>query len=170
MTRVAAGDDGAFEELVRRTKGLVAGVIYRTIGHPRETDDLAQEVFLRIWEARGRWRPEARVVTWIGTITARLCLNEREKLARRRGESPAGEAAAPESSRPGADESEAVRAALSSLSDTQRMAIALRYFGELSDRETAEALGLSLSAAQALLFRARRKLIEVLPQEVDSSQ
>ena len=161
MARVASGDEAAFEELVRRTKALVAGIIHRYVGHGRETEDLAQEVYLRVWEARARWEPTARFSTWIGTIAARLCLNEREKL-RRRETSALPDVPATAEERVGEDESAAVRAAVLSLPDAQRMAVVLRYFGGMSDREAAEAMGQSLSALQALLFRARQKLVEVL--------
>jgi RNA polymerase sigma-70 factor (ECF subfamily) len=168
MARVAAGDERAFAELIGRTKALVTSVIGRYIGHARETEDLAQEVYLRVWEARGRYLPTARFSTWIGTIAARLCLNEREKLKRRETQE-LPEIAAP-GAEPGAEESDVVRRAVLDLPDAQRMAIVLRYFGEMSDRETAEALGLTLSAAQALLFRARRRLIDVLPVESESAR
>jgi RNA polymerase sigma-70 factor (ECF subfamily) len=166
MKRVALGDEVAFAELVRRTKPLVAGVIYRFVGHARETEDLAQEVYLRVWEARRRYEPSARFTTWIGTITARLCMNEREKLSRRQT-LPYPPMLAPTTIKLSLDDAEAVRDALLALTDAQRMAVVLRYFGDLSDRGTAEALGVSLSAAQALLFRARQKLIDLLPERVD---
>jgi RNA polymerase sigma-70 factor (ECF subfamily) len=161
MLRAAAGDELAFGELVRRTQPLVAGIVYRYLGHARETEDLVQEVYLRAWEARARYRPDARFSTWIGTIAARLCLNERDKLRRRETAELAGTpAAAPDG--PDRADSEAVRKAVLSLPDAQRMAVVLRYYGGLSDREAAEAMGQSLSALQALLFRARQKLIELL--------
>jgi RNA polymerase sigma-70 factor (ECF subfamily) len=163
MRRAAAGDAAAFGELVRATKALVAGMIFRYLGHQRETEDLAQEVYLRAWSARARWRPEARVTTWLATIAANLCLNVRPKLARREG-SPLADVAAEERETPDPEEAQRVRQAVMSLPDDQRLAIALKYFGERTDREVAEAMSLTLSAAQALLFRARRKLIEILPR------
>lgn len=165
MIRVAAGDERAFEELIRRTKALVAGIIYRYVGHARETEDLAQEVYLRVWETRARYAATARFSTWIGTIAARLCLNEREKLRRRETSELPAAAPAPAPAGLGSEESVAVRRAVLELQDAQRMAVALRYFGGLSDRETAEAMDLSLSAAQALLFRARQKLLAILTPE-----
>lgn len=161
MRRTAAGDAAAFGELMKGTKALVAGIIYRFLGHARETEDLAQEVYLRAWSARGRWQPTARVTTWLATIASRLCLNERQKLARRQT-LPEQEVAAPADERLGTEEAQRVRQAVLALPDDQRLAIALKYFGERADREVAEAMELSLSAAQALLFRARRKLVELL--------
>jgi RNA polymerase sigma-70 factor (ECF subfamily) len=160
MARTAAGDESAFEELVRRTKALVAGIIHRYVGHGRETEDLSQEVYLRVWQARARWEPSARFSTWIGTIAARLCLNEREKL-RRRETSELAETAAP-AAEPAGEEEARVRAAVLELPDAQRMAVVLRYFGGMSDREAAEAMGQSIPAVQALLFRARQKLLDRL--------
>ncbi|KAF0241676.1 MAG: RNA polymerase sigma-70 factor ECF [Planctomycetota bacterium] len=162
MRRVAGGDEAAFAEVIAGTRTLVAGIIHRFLGHARETEDLAQEVYLRAWLARQRWQPTARVTTWLATIASRLCLNERPKLARRRT-LPEQDVAAEVDDRLGEDEAQRVRQAVLSLPDDQRMAVALKYFGERTDREVAEALELSLSAAQALLFRARKKLIDLLP-------
>lgn len=164
MKRVALGDRTAFEELVGRAKGLVAGVVYRFLGHARETEDLAQEVWIRVWNARATWKPSARFSTWIGTIAARICLNEREKLARRKTVG-LEEVPAPEAMGLAGDEARRVRQAVLELPPDQRMAVVLRYFGGQSDRETAEALGVSLSAAQSLLYRARQKLVVVLEGE-----
>ena len=164
MKRVANGDRAAFAELVGRAKGLVAGVIYRFLGHRRETEDLAQEVWIRVWNARAAWKPSARFSTWVGTIAARLCLNEREKLARRRTVA-LEEAEAPAAGGLASEDGRLVRQAVLELAPEQRMAIVLRYFGDCSDCETAEALGVSLGAVQSLLFRARKSLIARLPAE-----
>ncbi|MBI2932778.1 MAG: RNA polymerase sigma factor [Planctomycetes bacterium] len=170
MMRVAQGDEDAFAELVRLTRRRVYGLIYRFVGRAREADDLAQEAYLRVWQARGRYRPEARFSTWLYTIVARLCLNARAKVARRAGREPAGEeAVVPPDPVERREEAEAVRAAVLGLPEGQRMAVALRYFGGLSDRETAEALGVSLAAAQALLFRARQGLVGALQASSFSS-
>ncbi len=163
MLRVAAGDEAAFAELVRRTRRRVYGLVYRFTGRAREADDLAQEAYLRVWLARDRYRPEARFSTWLYTVVARLCLNERDRIVRRAAAAPPPpETPAPDDPVERREEAAAVRKAVLALPDAQRMAVTLRYFGDLSDRDTAEAMGLSLAAAQALLFRARQKLLESL--------
>lgn len=176
MMRVAGGDEEAFAELVRATKRRVCGLVYRFTGSAREADDLAQEAYLRVWLARGRYRPEARFSTWLFTIVARLCLNERDKMRRREDAAAPSPAAVSPSVAPPAppdaleqrEQAVAVRAAVLELAEGPRMAITLRYFGGLSDLETAEAMGLSLPAVQALLFRGRQKLLARLGQAAPS--
>lgn len=152
MARVARGDEDAFEELIRQTQGLVAGIIYRYLGHARLTEDLAQETYLRVWAARRRWKPTARVATWIGTIAARLCLNVREP----RGPVPPA---------PEPPEAEPIREAVLALPPSQRIAVVLRYYGGFTGAETAEAMGLSEGAVESLLSRAREALAERWPRE-----
>ncbi len=162
MMRVAGGDEQAFTELVRVTKRRVCGLVFRFTGNAGEADDLAQEAYLRVWLARGRYRPEARFSTWLFTIVARLCLNERDKRRRRDG-APVATSESPALPPPDAlerrEQAAAVRGAVLELAEAPRLAITLRYFGGLSDAETAEAMDLSLPAVQALLFRARQKLL-----------
>jgi RNA polymerase sigma-70 factor (ECF subfamily) len=175
MMRVAGGDEEAFAELVRATKRRVCGLVYRFTGSVREADDLAQEAYLRVWLARGRYRPDARFSTWLFTIVARLCLNERDKMRRREEGAPSPVAGSPAVAPPAPpdaleqrEQAAAVRAAVLELAEAPRMAVTLRYFGGLSDLETAEAMGLSLPAVQALLFRARQKLLARLGQAAPS--
>lgn len=147
------GDEASFTELVRLTRRRVFGIIYRFVGNAAEADDLAQEAYLRVWQARRRYRPEAKFSTWLYTIVARLCLNARAKKRPTLAPEPVGMA-----DDRGAD----VRAAVLGLPDTQRLAITLRYFAGLSDQETAEAMDLTLAAVQSLLYRARKALLEEL--------
>ena len=84
MARIAEGDEDAFEILVNRHQTSVLNLIYRFIGDRTQAKDLAQEVFLRVWQAAKTYKPEAKFTTWIYRITANLCINELKSSRRRK--------------------------------------------------------------------------------------
>lgn len=168
MLRVRGHDEAAFRELVEATEDRIYGTIVKMLGGIEGAEDLAQKVYLRIWQARERYEPTAKFSTWMFSITRRLVLNERRGRARRGavfyepaaeekvqeasgGESPAREASAAELSR-------AIDAALASLPEEQRTAMILRRYEEMSYEGIAEVLGTTVPAVKSLLFRARETL------------
>lgn len=168
MVAVAAGDNSAFRMLVERHQNLVIGTAARMVG-TAEAEDLAQKVFLNVWKAAPRWRPKARVTTWILTITRRLVFNESRRRTRTRisPSSSSGEGQEGEFPDPGPDPSEtlqrvelhdAIRSALATLPEKERLAVILREYEGLPYDEIAEVLGTSLPAVKSLLFRARGSL------------
>ncbi len=78
MARFGKGDSHSFETLVRRHQGSVLNFIYRFIGDRIETEDLAQEVFLRAWQSAATYKPTAKFTTWIYRIAANLCINKQK--------------------------------------------------------------------------------------------
>ncbi|MGH8047718.1 MAG: RNA polymerase sigma factor, partial [Chthoniobacterales bacterium] len=76
MMRVRGGDAGAFATLVERHQHRVIGTIARMLGSPDEAEDLAQQVFVRVWKSAARWEPSAKFTTWLLTITRNLVFNE----------------------------------------------------------------------------------------------
>ena len=84
MARTARGDEIAFETLVNRHQTHVLNLIYRFIGDRTQAKDLAQEVFLRVWQSARSYKPEAKFTTWIYRITANLCFNELKSSRRRK--------------------------------------------------------------------------------------
>ena len=85
MLRVKDGDIHAFEELVQKYKHPIVNVIYRMLHDLDEAEDLAQNVFVRVFQSASRYEVSAKFSTWIFTIARHLCLNE----IRRRGRHPA---------------------------------------------------------------------------------
>jgi len=175
MARVAKGDKSAFEALVNRHQGAVLNLIYRFIGDRQRAEDLAQEVFLQVWRAAGRYRPTAKFSTWIYRITANLCLNELKSAWRRKliyfssggkGENPedqyfemhTDDGQTPEDVLIAAETRRQVSSALRSLPANQRLALLLKRYDNLSYEEIAQILGCSVSAVDSLLVRARRNL------------
>jgi len=167
MRRVGEDDEAAFRDLVEATEDRVYGTIVKMLGGLEGAEDLAQKVYLRIWQARGRYEPTAKFTTWMFSITRRLVLNERRGRARRgavfyetpeegapeavASDSPAGEAAAGELAR-------AIDAALAVLPEEQRTAMILRRYEEMPYEEIAAVLGSTVPAVKSLLFRARETL------------
>lgn len=179
MKRVQAGDAGAFEEIVTLWQDRLVTLFLHHTGDHSTAEDLAQEVFLRVYRAREGYRPTAKFSTWIHTIAHNVASDLRQRAYRRleRGVPPtAGSssalgleqiAVAASGQRPArqADRSElqeVVREAIAGLSDNQRMAVLLARFEQCSYDEIAEAMNLSLPAVKSLLFRARDQLRQSL--------
>jgi len=180
MSLASAGDMAAFEQLVERHQRMVVGTVGRMLGTNSDAEDIAQQVFVRVWKNLKRYEPRAKFTTWLLKITRNLVFNE----LRRRSRHPAVplQSETDEEERPLKDEhaaspdatllehelQEAVDAAIAQLPETQRMAVVLRRYEELSYEEIAEALDQSVSAVKSLLFRARTELRESLKRYLSS--
>jgi RNA polymerase sigma-70 factor, ECF subfamily len=177
MARIAEGDEYAFEILVNRHQTSLLNLIYRFIGDRTKAKDLAQEVFIRVWQAAKTYKPEAKFTTWIYRITANLCFNEQKSARRKKwfsfnwsdedGEHTFEEILA--DSAPSAEDillekerSRQISDALQCLPDNQRMAMVLKRYDDLSYHEIAQIIGCSVSAVESLLVRAKRSLQEKL--------
>ena len=175
MARIARGDENAFEILVNRHQTSVLNLIYRFIGDRTQAKDLAQEVFIRVWQAAKTYKPEAKFTTWVYRITANLCFNELKSARRKKWFSfnwsdEDGEHTFEETlsdSAPSAEDlllekerSRQISDALQSLPDNQRMALVLKRYDDLSYQEIAQIIGCSVSAVESLLVRAKRTLQE----------
>jgi RNA polymerase sigma-70 factor (ECF subfamily) len=177
MARIAKGDDHAFEILVNRHQTSVLNLIYRFIGDRTQAKDLAQEVFLRVWQAAKSYEPKAKFTTWIYQITANLCLNELKSARRRKwfpfhrsdGDSENTIEETFSDGSPTAEDlllakerSRQISDALQSLPDSQRMALVLKRYNDLTYEEISRIIGCSVSAVESLLVRAKRTLQEKL--------
>src|SRR5216110_3023375 len=83
MQLVSRGDATAFEELIERHQSLVAGTVARMLGSNSEVEDIAQQVFIRVWKSAGRYTPRAKFTTWLLKITRNLVFNELRRTRRR---------------------------------------------------------------------------------------
>ncbi len=172
VRKAGAGDARAAEALVLRHIGRITGLARRMLNDAAEAEDVAQEVFLRVWREAPRWKPgAAKFETWMHRVTLNLCYDR----LRRRRETPDAEAglATPD---PGASASDAwlaqqraqrVRLAMAALPERQRAAIALCHFEDASNIEAAAALEVSVEALESLLSRGRRALRAALADVVD---
>ena len=182
MRRSATGDEAAFATLVQLHQTRVVGTVARMLGPDAAADaeDVAQQVFVRVWKSAGRYEPTAKFTTWLFTITRNLVFNElRRRKARPtfsldHAADPTGESAArpretADPTAPAPDErlrvEEAQRAiddAIARLPETQRLALVLRRYEDLPYEEIARVLDLTIPAVKSLLFRARNDLRERL--------
>jgi RNA polymerase sigma-70 factor, ECF subfamily len=166
MLRVARADHAACQRLVERHLPRIHAFAYRTLGDRSAAEDIAQEVFARVWTHARTWQPgRARLTTWLHRVALNLCLDHR---ARKREEGLEG---VPEPCDPGADaaaqlQERALRAqvaaALRSLPESQQAAITLCHYQGFRNREAADILGVSVEALESLLARGRRTLRERL--------
>ena len=181
MLKFQQGDKFAFEELLDKYQKPVINFIYRMIQNKDEADDLAQDVFIRVYNSAKTYRPTAKFSTWIYTIARNICLNELRKKERRNISLDQGiptqegelkrEIASPEGSSPYEDASkhelqELVKEAIESLPVNQRMAVVLRRYQLLSYEEIAKTMDCSVSAVKSLLNRAKESLKEKLKSYV----
>ena len=174
MRLVAGGDTGAFEQLIERHQALVAGTVARMLGSNADVEDIAQQVFIRVWKSAGRYVARAKFTTWLLKITRNLVFNEMRR-AKRHPHLPVQiepdaeeiplkdeQTAPPDASLLQSELQQAIENAITLLPDTQRMALVLRRYEELSYEEIADVLDLSVPAVKSLLFRARTELRERL--------
>jgi RNA polymerase sigma factor (sigma-70 family) len=170
MRLVACGDTAAFEDLVERHQALVAGTVARMLGSNLDVEDIAQQVFIRVWKSAGRYVPRAKFTTWLLKITRNLVFNELRR-AKRHAHIPiqtdpsTDEIPLKEETNPSPDASllekelqSAVEEAITALPESQRMALILRRYEDLSYEEIADVLDLSVPAVKSVLFRARTEL------------
>jgi len=164
MARIREGDMDAFRLLVETHQARVVGTISKMLGSDAESEDLAQQVFIRIWKSAPRYRPTAKFTTWLFRITRNLVFNE---LRRKRhfvdqtGEiSEATERAEKEPDQVLLEEELqlAIQDAINRLPESQRMAIILRRYEEMPYEEIAKVMGTTVPAVKSILFRARTEL------------
>lgn len=167
MRLVSGGDAHAFRQLVERHQYLIIGTVARMIG-TSDADDLAQQVFLNVWKSAPRWRPEAKVTTWMLTIAKRLVFNESRRRGRARlipqSRDAEDDPEYPDAS-PGPDSQlldrelhAAIETSLALLSEKERLALVLRQYQGLSYEEIGEVLHVSLASVKSLIFRGRESL------------
>ena len=170
MRLVARGDTSAFEQVIERHQALVAGTAARMLGSNSDVEDIAQQVFIRVWKSARRYVPRAKFTTWLLKITRNLVFNELRR-AKRRAQVPlqpdpgAEEIPLKDETNPAPDASlledelqRAIEEAIMQLPESQRMALALRRYEQLSYEQIAEVLDLSVPAVKSVLFRARTEL------------
>lgn len=169
MTRLGGGDGTALDELMGRWSRPVAGFILRMVGDSDIANDLAQETFVRVYEARRRYRAHSGFRGWLFTIAANLARNHNRWRARhptKRLGGPETEGMPdPPDTRPQPDVeadrlelAAAVRAAVARLPEDLRVAVLLAEYQGLRQDEIARAIGCSRKAVEMRLYRARAEL------------
>jgi RNA polymerase sigma-70 factor (ECF subfamily) len=184
MLRVKTGDLAAFEELIETHQHRVVGTVAKMLGDDAEAEDVAQQVFIRVWRSAARYEPTAKFTTWLFTITRNLVFNELRRRKRHatssldeprenEDDSPRHQIAdlgvkVPDVSMLDEEMMNAIHRAIEELPEAQRMAIVLRRYEETPYEEIAQILALSVPAVKSLLFRARTELREKLKQYLEA--
>jgi RNA polymerase sigma factor (sigma-70 family) len=166
VERARQGDHGAYGQLVQAYQGIAFRTAFLLAGNAADAEDAAQEGFVKAFYAMRRFRPGAPFRPWILQIVANEARNRRRSAGRRAAlvmrtaaEGPSGEAApAPEVAISMSEERKALLAALNPLREEDRLVIACRYFLELSEEETATALGWKRGTVKSRLSRALDRL------------
>lgn len=177
MLRVKAGDDAAFDHLVEKFRRPLVGFLYRMARSHAVAEELAQEVFLRVYRSRNSYRVDAKFTTWMYRIATNLAVNYARDTRRRRGEvsldEPSGGGMAFEvaDGEPTAEQDllrrerrRAIRSQVEALPERQRLAVVMHKYQGLDYRQIAQVLKLSESATKSLLFRAYETLRESLKE------
>ena len=171
VDRCRKGDDeGAFGELVERYKNLVYAMVWRLTSDRGQVDDLAQEVFLKVYRGLPYFRGEARLSTWIYRIVANVCSEARSQ---RRVEEPLNpredggnvEPATDDQAFAGIEVRDRVEKALAQLPEPYRMIVAAHHLQGMQYEALAEALNIPLGTVKTHLHRAKRRLREILEQQ-----
>src|SRR5271169_79048 len=175
MLGVKQGDEASFELLLRRYRSPLCHFLNRMVRDSAQAEDLAQEVFLRVYRARRDYEPSAKFTTWLFRIATNLALNSLRDGRHRQAEVSLD---APAEGQDGSemtldvpdgapmveqelverDRVAVVRRAIFALPEKQRAAVLLHKYQELDYDEIARILGCSVSALKSLLFRAYENL------------
>lgn len=176
MLRTKDGDEAAFAELVNTYRDRLVAVLFHLVQDQQTAEDLAQEVFLRIYRARHGYEPTAKFSTWLFKIANNLASNSRRNQGRRRevaldvhesgplGPRPEEQLAAEKSAFMPARQldkhelRQVVQEAVASLNERQRLAVLLHKFEEMSYADIGAAMDLTPAAVKSLLSRARDNL------------
>ena len=164
MRRIAEHDTAAYREFVDALLPRIARFAERFLGNRAESEDVAQETFMKLWTAASTFTPQsARPSTWLYRIAHNLCI---DRIRKRRAETDV-ELEATSGDRPSGlfarkQTSEAVQRALAELPERQRAALTLVHYEGMAADEAASVLEISIEALESLLARGRRTLRESL--------
>ena len=171
MLRVKEGDGASFGLLLEKHRSPIVHFLYRMVQNQAVAEELAQEVFLRVYRSRSSYEPTAKFTTWLFRIATHLALNSlrdgknerlQERLDRDSAEMPARQVP---DSRPSVEQTmvyqvrlEEVRQAVAALPEKQRAAVLMHKYEEMEYSQIARVLRCSESAVKSLLFRAYETL------------
>ena len=180
MLRVAAGDDGAFDYLVEKFRRPMVSFMYRMTHNQAVAEELAQEVFLRVYRSRQSYAASAKFTTWLYRIATNLAVNYARDTRHERPENivsidePDEETGLTVEVVDGSLDAEqailrrerlaAIRRHVEALPERQRMAVIMHKYQSMDYKHIAAVLKLSESATKSLLFRAYETLRETLKQ------
>ncbi len=162
---VAAGDEGAFESLVEKYKHAVLNTSYRYLGDYSEAEDMAQEVFVKVWRNAARFKGNSKFSTWLYRIVVNHCISHKRKhkvplvpLDEVNGLAEQGRDSRVEDQIEDRETSARIRELIAELPSRQKMALVLSAYEHKSYEEIASVMGVTLSSVTSLVFRAKDNL------------
>jgi RNA polymerase sigma-70 factor (ECF subfamily) len=174
MLRVKAGDDSAFDYLVQKYRRPMLNFMYRMARNSAAAEDMAQEVFLRVYRSRQNYEASAKFTTWLYRIASNLAVNRARDTRHERPENTvsldepdqntgltmdvADDSLTAEEAIVRRERLGAIRQRVQALPERQRMAVIMHKYQQMDYRQIAEILKLSESAIKSLLFRAYETL------------
>ena len=172
LERISSRDEAAFAKLLDRHLDNVRALAWRVLASHSDVDDIAQEVFLKLWKNPQSYQPgKAKFSTWLYRITLNACIDRKRKPTAAPLETieatMADDSPTPEGNAISQSRARRVADAIARLPDRQRHAIALSHFQELSNIEAAEIMDTSVEAVESLLGRARRTLKTYLQADIN---
>ncbi|MCB9555740.1 MAG: sigma-70 family RNA polymerase sigma factor [Deltaproteobacteria bacterium] len=173
MMRFRAGERQAFDLLFAKYRGPVINFAWRITGHLDRAEELAQEIFVKCYVAADSYEPRAKFSTWLFCIARNHCLNELRKREYRTQSQALDETRltagqTPEQLLAQRQLAQTVDQLLGALPESQRTALVLARFHEMSYEEIAQTMSTSVSAIKSLLNRARKQLMTELSERVRS--
>ena len=169
MLSVAAGDRSAFEKLVTKYQKTVINTAFRYTGNPAVAEDLAQDVFIRMYRAASAYRPEARFRTWLFTIVRNVCSNYRQRQGKEDQQvDPSVDPSYsigphnPEEDLIQSEKKKKVRDAVRALPESLRLPLILHQFNHMTYDEIGKVMDISLAAVKIRIHRARLALMKEL--------
>src|ERR1700751_2041040 len=182
MLRVKVGDESAFEFLVQKYRRAMVSFMFRMSHNAAAAEDLAQEVFLRVYRSRTSYEASAKFTTWLYRIATNLAVNHARDTRHERPENQvsldepdeetgttmdvADSSLTVEQAMLRRERMSAIRAKVQNLPERQRMAVIMHKYQQMDYKQIAEVLKLSESATKSLLFRAYETLREQLKEFV----
>ena len=182
MLRVKAGDESAFTYLIQKYRRPLVGFMYRLCHNPATAEELAQEVFLRVYRSRSTYEPSAKFSTWLYRIATNLAVNHARDTRHERPENTvrldepdeetgttpdlADRALTAEDQLLRRERLAAIRSKVNALPERQRLAVMMHKYQQMDYRQIAAVMKLSESATKSLLFRAYETLREQLKEFV----
>jgi len=183
MLRFKNGEESCFKKLVERHKERIFNLVYRFLGSYSQAQDLAQEVFIKIYHAKDAYTPQAKFTTWLYTICKNTCLNvlrennpvhfsiddslelEENKLAPQFADT---HTPSPSDLVLQQEQSLVVKNAIDSLPSSQKMVVLLNRYDQLSYEEISQVMNCSVESVKSLLHRARLNLKERLKNYINN--
>lgn len=167
LSRAAQGDSMAFAELVREHQGMVFSIAYHYMQDRSLAEDLAQEVFLELYQSLGRIQSAAHLTFWLRRVTANRCIDQGRKKFRRR-EQALEEAPEPVANNAPRDPLllERLQQSVAGLPERQRMVVILRFQEGLGPAEIAEALDMPVNTVKSTLHRSLEELRKGLTRKL----